>query len=163
MPPRRLDAPDVGDVTLPRFDVGDEALETALVVAGQCCINETIATAWLSACVEASTSPLALAANRLHLSEEIDHARLGWAFLASGAVSSATRSALGVCLPRLLRANVPHWKEDDPFLPPEGVPGHGHLSAGASRTVAEEAVRDLVVPGFRYLGIAALASGRTRM
>src|SRR5579883_1685906 len=50
--------PEVRAVTLPRFDVNDDALERALLVAGMCCVNETIATAWLGACLAASTAPI---------------------------------------------------------------------------------------------------------
>lgn len=144
---------EVGDVPLPRFGVGDEELETTLLVAGMCCVNETVATAWLSACLKDSRAPLAITANRLHLEEEIDHARLGWAHLASSAVSDKTRDALGELLPALLESNAPGWERDDELLPAEGVSGHGHLSAGASRAVFREALRDLVIPGFAHVGV----------
>ena len=38
----------IDSVTLPRFNVGDDDLETTLLVAGMCCLNETVATAWIS-------------------------------------------------------------------------------------------------------------------
>jgi hypothetical protein len=63
---------------LPTFGCEDERLETALLVAGLCCVNETIATAWLEASLRAARTELARAANRVHLRDEIDHARLGW-------------------------------------------------------------------------------------
>src|SRR5215203_4080122 len=59
--------PQIDSVVLPRFDVGDEALECTLLVAGMCCINETVATAWISSCLSAAEAPLAVAANRFHL------------------------------------------------------------------------------------------------
>jgi hypothetical protein len=145
--------PQIDSVPLPRFDVGDEDLETALLVAGMCCVNETIATAWISACLAAAKTPLATMANRIHLHDEIEHARVGWAHLASDAVSDATRSALGVCLPRLLEANAPGWERDDASLPAEGVPEQGHLPVAVSRRVFLDAVADLVVPGFAHVGV----------
>jgi hypothetical protein len=145
--------PQIDSVPLPRFDVGDDELETALLVAGMCCVNETIATAWISACLSAAQTPLGTMANRIHLHDEIEHARVGWAHLASDAVSDATRSALGPCLPRLLEANAPGWERDDPSLPPEGVPSHGHLPVEVSRRVFVDAVADLVLPGFAHVGI----------
>jgi hypothetical protein len=145
--------PVIDSVPLPRFDVGDEELETALLVAGMCCVNETIATAWIGACLAAAQSPLAVMANRIHLHDEIEHARLGWAHLASDAVSDATRRALGPCLPRLLEANAPGWERDDLSLPAEGVPAHGHLAADVSRGVFVAAVADLILPGFDHVGV----------
>jgi hypothetical protein len=152
---RSIAMPDVGDVPLPCFGVEDEALENALLVTGMCCINETIATAWLAACLAVATSPLAIAANRIHLADEIGHARFGWAYLAS--VPESTRLALAPCIARLLDANVPGWERDDPALPREGIPAHGQLSAEASRAAVREAVRDLVVPGLAHVGITAPA------
>ncbi|MBC7977163.1 MAG: hypothetical protein H7138_19485, partial [Myxococcales bacterium] len=127
--------PQIDSVALPRFDVGDDELETALLVAGMCCINETIATAWISACLAAAKAPLAMMANRIHLHDEIEHARVGWAHLASDAVSDETRQALGLCLPRLLEANAPGWEREDASLPAEGVPDQGHLPFAVSRRV----------------------------
>lgn len=150
--------PEVTHVALPRFGVGDEELEHALLVAGMCCVNETLATAWLGACLDAATAPLAVAANRVHLQDEIDHARLGWAHLASNAVSRATRGALGECLPALLEANAPAWERDDPALPAHGIPAHGHVGTRASRRVAHDALRDLVLPGFAHVGVDTRAA-----
>jgi hypothetical protein len=148
-----LSLPDIGEVTLPNFGFADIELELAVLVAGMCCINETIATAWLTASIACATTPLALAANRYHLREEVEHARLGWAHLASSAVSSTTRAALGQHLPALLQANLPGWERDNVFIPTEGVPGHGHLSSAASKQVARDAIGDLVLPGFAHVGI----------
>jgi hypothetical protein len=143
--------PDVREVALPRFDVGDDALELALLVSGMCCVNETIATAWIGAALEAATAPIAIEANRAHVRDEIDHARLGWAYVAS--TSRDTRDALASCLPRLLAANIPGWERGAAGLPEEGIPAHGHLDAASLRGVVHAAVRDLVIPGFAHVGV----------
>lgn len=141
------------EAPLPCFGEDDPDLEDALLVAGMCCVNETIATAWLGAGLEVATAPIAVAALRAHLADEIGHARIGWAYLASSHVSDATRRALSARLPALLAANLPGWERDDEDLPPEGVPAHGHLSAAASRAAIAAAVRDLVLPGFAHVGV----------
>jgi hypothetical protein len=153
-------SPVLDDVPLPRFGVADDDLELCLLVSGMCCVNETIASAWLSASLDASTSPIAIAANRAHLRDEVDHARLGWAHLASTAVSQSTRDALATHLPALLEANAPSWERPDDVLPAEGVEGHGHLGATASRTVIRDAIRDLVIPGFAHVGVDTTAALR---
>ncbi|MEJ7599329.1 MAG: hypothetical protein WKG01_15590 [Kofleriaceae bacterium] len=148
-----VERPNITSVPLPRFEVGDEDLEIALLVSGMCCVNETIATAWISACLDAAETPLAQMANRIHLTDEIEHARVGWAHLASDAVSAATRAALGPCLPKLLESNAPGWERDDPSLPAEGVPAQGHLPVHVSRAVFLDAVEELVLPGFAHVGV----------
>lgn len=67
----------------------------ALWVIGQCAFNETFASAYLSLCHERAESALPRAALRELLSDEIDHARIGWAYLAT--------------LPRHLRASIDDW------------------------------------------------------
>lgn len=150
-----VEAAPLGDVPLPAFGFAgeDPALEDAVLVAGSCCVNETLATAWLGACLDASTTPLARAANRLHLAEEVGHAQLGWAHLASRAVGPRARRVLAELLPALLEANLPAWEAKDAHLPAEGVPGHGHPGDEAARHAIDDAVRDLVLPGFRHVGV----------
>lgn len=155
----KVAGPTVEDLALPSFGCEDERLEVALHVAGMCCINETIATAWIEACLACAEVPLAVAANRAHLREEIDHARVGWAYLASRAITPSLREELGACVPRLLEANVPQWERADPDLPAEGVRMHGHPSEEASRRAVQDAVRELVLPGFRHVGIEVRGQG----
>ena len=147
--------PNVDDVLLPAFGAKDERLEVAILVAGMCCINETIATAWIEACLAVATAPIALAANRGHLRDEIDHARIGWAHLASDALTPAHRDELGAWVFPLLRANVPQWENPDPFLPEEGVPAHGQPSTADSRRAIQAAACTIILPGFAHVGIRA--------
>jgi len=146
---------DPRDGTLPDFGTNDEPFEVLLTVVGMCCINESIASEWIRSCFQAATSPIAAAANRAHLQDEIDHARLGWAHLASNAVDAATKRRLEPWIPRLLRANVAEWKRPDDHLPPEGIPAHGHLSTPETDDVIDAAVRDVVLPGFAHVEVSS--------
>lgn len=145
--------PEPRDGALPDFGTGDEPTEVALVVLGMCCINESIASEWIRSCWQLATSPTALAANKAHLQDEIDHARLGWAHLASSAVSPALKRTLRTWAPRLVRVNVAEWKKRDALLPEEGIPSHGHMSVGDHDDVIDAAVRDVVLPGLAHVGI----------
>jgi hypothetical protein len=138
---------------LPAFEGTDPELRAALRVTAMCCINETIATVWLKACFDRSREPLARGANRLHLREEMNHARLGWAHLASPFVTTKMKSAIAARLPRLLRANVPQWFEDAVELPAQGFPDHGVLPAEETKRVVLAAVEGVVLPGFAEVGI----------
>jgi len=145
---------------LPAFGCDDERLEAALLMAGMCCINETLATAWLEASVRGARSELARAANRLHLRDEIEHARLGWAHLASTALDEPLREALAECVPRLLAANLPGWLAPDSDLGANGAPDHGILEQAEARRAIATAVRDLVLPGFEHVGVRLDATAR---
>lgn len=79
-------------------------------------MNETLATVWLEQSLAASATPLSIFANLAYLRDEIDHARLGWAHLASEALDADLREALASCIPRLLAANLPLWRTPDPFI-----------------------------------------------
>jgi hypothetical protein len=141
------------DVEVPEFATGDERLEVALLLVGTCCINETLATAYISACLAASTVPCAVLANRTHLREEIGHGRLGWALLASPWLDDRLRAALAPRLSGMLAANVPLWLRPDPWLAPDGVPGFGHPAHAVIRATIERAVAEVVVPGFAHVGL----------
>ncbi len=143
--------------TLPSFGC-DEPFEVLLLVASASCINETVAIGWLSACLQKAETPLARAANRVHLREEMEHARFGWAHLASSAVSAEMKADLAAWLVPILEANVPRWHTPDPDLPETGVHGHGLLSQQASVLAIDDAVEHVVIPGFAHVGIDVTAA-----
>ena len=147
--------PEARAGALPDFGTGDEPTEVALLALGMCCINESVASEWIRSCWQVATSPAAVAANKVHLQDEIDHARLGWAHLASDAVGPALKRTLATWAPRLVRVNVAEWKKRDAYLPPEGIPAHGHLSAVEQEEVVDAAVRDVVLPGLVHVGVMA--------
>jgi hypothetical protein len=138
---------------LPSFGTGDERLEVALLVIGTCCINESIASAWIRACQRMATSPVAIFANRVHLRDEIDHARLGWAHLASPAITPELRAKLQPWIPAMLRANLAEWKEPDRSLPEAGIAAHGHPSREEHDRIIDAAVHEIVLPGLRHVGL----------
>lgn len=146
---------------MPDFGTGDEPLEVALTVLGSCCINESIASTWLRACFLASRSAVARGANKHHLEDEIDHARLGWAHFASRAVDERLRERVRPFLARSIEVNVAAWNAPDRFLPLEGVPEHGHLGRAAHLAAVAEAVREVVEPGLGEVGLGPLQPART--
>jgi hypothetical protein len=155
-PPARFDA-------LPDFRTNDERLEVALIVTGMCCINESIASEWIRSCWQAATAEIAVVANREHLKDEIDHARLGWAHLASSHVDASLKARIAQRVPKMIEVNVAEWKKPDEHLPPEGVREHGHLSRDENDAVIDAAVRDVVWPGFELLEmVTPRADARTR-
>lgn len=154
-PPARFDA-------LPSFGTNDERLEVALIVTGMCCINESIASEWIRSCWQAATAEIAVVANREHLKDEIDHARLGWAHLASEHVDADLRARIAQRVPKMIEVNVAEWKKPDEFLPAAGIREHGHLSRAENDAVIDAAVRDVVVPGFALLGMITATDAKIR-
>ena len=128
-----------------------EFLRPALVVLGQCALNETFAAAYLDACLEGATHPLARASLTELLSDEVDHARIGWAFAST--LEDETRAALQGWLLPLAIANLRMWQQLSLPDDPEGaLVAHGVPSPGRVRQALCEAVESLVIPGFARNG-----------
>jgi hypothetical protein len=144
------------DARLPDFGTESARLELTFNIVGLCCINETFATAWLRYCLALARTPLAVAANREHLKDEIDHARLGWAHLASSWVTREDKLALAERLPELIRVNLALWEAASNYLPGDALPEQGQPSSRESRRVLRQAVDELLLPGFAYVGVTGL-------
>jgi hypothetical protein len=125
-----------------------------LHVVGLCCINESIATAFVSACLEEAKAPLVHAAHHQHLADEVQHARVGWAHLASVTVDDEIRDGLRAHLRGTLSANRKLWHRRIDELPEHGVPRHAYPPRQRLHQVVDEAIRDLVLPGFALVGLA---------
>ncbi len=148
---RPVPPPVAKRVSMPRHPGADATLRKHLHVVGLCCINETLAAGFLEACLEATDDPDVRPLAKEHLADEVQHARVGWAHLAS--VDAATRQAIGPFVPRLLKANVACWARRLQILPREGVAGHGIPTRARALASLDETVREVVLPGFGAVGI----------
>lgn len=133
------------------FEGAGEELTDVLHVVMTSCIIESIAGAYLQTCLSMATAPLARAALREILADEIDHARIGWALLASDAVSPAIKAEIAMGLRPLLRGCVASWCQND--KPPGEDPAHGFPSRATVRAIVADSVREIVVPGFDLVGV----------
>lgn len=133
-------------------------LRDALYVVGQCVFNETLASAYLAASLEAAGHPLARSALRELLSDEIDHARIGWAYL--GALPQDLREDIIDWLPALAIANLREWRKLT--LPTENtsLERHGFLQKDRIEEALLQAMRDLIVPGIAHVGLGSVALER---
>lgn len=146
---------------LPDFPDDPEPVARTLRIAGLCCLSETLATVWLEASLTASRTPLARAANRVHLGEEIDHARAGWAWLAAPTRTPDELAALERHLLSFLRAGVHAWLTAGDDLPVgTGLADHGILAPAQHRAAILRGARDVVLPGFAHLGLDTAAPRR---
>jgi len=140
---------------VPRFAPADGALRSTLLVIAMCCINETLACAFLEAQLSVAKSPLARAALQSVLSDEIDHARMGWAHLATPFVTSAMKEEIGRgnWLPRILQAKLGDLLAERTPFPGEEHPEHGILTRRERVDLVKTSLADLIIPGLERAGI----------
>jgi hypothetical protein len=84
------------------------------------------------------------------LEDEIEHARIGWAHLATS--SAREKHEVSRAMPDLLRVAKNAWLSTE--TPSSRPLGHGSLSRADLEAVVDDAIRGLIVPGFAHLGIA---------
>lgn len=132
-------------------------MRAALHAVNLCCIGETIATAFVEACfAECGEWPELRELHGRHLADEIHHARVGWAHVAS--LTSDERAHIATRLAELLRAQVHGWESRIATLPRDGIRGHGYPPRADLVAVVHAAVRDLVLPGFEYVAVDTAAA-----
>jgi hypothetical protein len=135
----------------PPVYAGADRIQLALLrVIAQCCLNETTACAFARLCLSIATVPIARAPLREIIADEIDHARVGWAALASA--PPALRTSIAPWLPDLITTHLDAWSiaaiESSPALRVHGIP-----SRTAALLVVREVMDDVILPGFAELGV----------
>lgn len=117
-----------------------------LHVLGHCAMNETFASAFLEASLGLAEAPLGRAALRELLSDEIDHARIGWAHLAE--LPERERAELTPWLDSLVYANLKMWRDTPRASTTDAaLHRHGAPPAHAIEQALLSAIRDLIIPG----------------
>lgn len=134
-----------------------DGLRRVLWVVGQCCFNETFASAYLSVASEGAETPLIARAVRELLSDEVDHARLGWAFMQT--LSAELRRGLEEWLVPLAIQNLREWRHIE--LPhDERLAAHGIPPMDAAQHALTDALVGVIIPGFRHIGLDTRALER---
>lgn len=134
----------------PEHRDASEALRHALYVVGQCALNETFASAYLSAAQVGATEPLAAAALKELTSDEIDHARVGWAFLTD--MPESMRPLMSDWLLPLTVCNLREWRGIQ--LPgDDSLAAHGVPPQDLARQYLHDALTGVLLPGFRHVGL----------
>ena len=141
----------------PRHPSASDAVRHALYVVGQCCLNETFASAYLSTAQEHATSPLAKWALRELLSDEVDHARIGWGFMHD--MPAGMNRALSEWLLPITVCNLREWRSID--LPmDDSLASHGVPPHEATQDAITDTLHGVVIPGFRHAGLDTRALER---
>jgi hypothetical protein len=124
-----------------------------LRVLAQCCIQETLAAAYLERAHASSVEPLPRAALRLLFSDEIDHGRIGYAF--ASLIDDRARRAVRAPLAAMLETCAATWHARARALPDIEAPEHGVLSRATIVETIDRAIEELVLPGLCEVGLAS--------
>jgi hypothetical protein len=156
-----------GAPTVPRHEgvaAGDRVL---FHVVEMCCLSETFTGVYLTEMLARAQHPVARAAVESLLEDEIDHGRVGWAYLATRAaerrvagLAEALPGMLDRTIGRVLRACRGAPEPDDAAREAFGFLGNDAGAAIFTRTLG-----DVILPGLELLGVdqgparAAIAAG----
>lgn len=146
-----MPAPEAGADSL-RFETCASEVAPALRFLLHSALNETVAVAYLQQCHREASSALVRAALRELLADEIDHSRVGWAYVASVVGQPPVRASLCRELPTLLRSVSDAWAT--PSVLPPVPPGHGFLEDDRTLAVVNDTVLNVILPGLARLDIA---------
>jgi hypothetical protein len=123
-------------------------------VVEMCCLSETLTGVYFTEMLARTTDGVARDAVESLLEDEIDHGRVGWAYLASRAREGAL-GALSEALPAMMKrtfgpvlASPRAASRDDPALEV-----CAYLGPAAAAEVYRRALRDVILPGFELLGV----------
>ena len=152
------DAVPAGFRGLPKVPMhpGSEPVDRVLYhVVEMCCLSETLTGVFLTEMLARTTDLVARTAVESLLEDEVDHGRVGWAYLASRSRDGAL-SGLAEALPAMLTRTF------RPVLgaPPSGPDADearletcGYLGPRRTAEVYRRALGTVIVPGFEQLGV----------
>ena len=125
-------------------------------VVEMCCLSETLTGVYFTEMLARTTDRVARDVVESLLEDEIDHGRVGWAYLASRSREKTT-DGLAEALPAMLRRTF------DPVLGPKAaatkarddaaLEALAYLGPRASADVYRRALRDVILPGFVEAGV----------
>jgi hypothetical protein len=135
--------------------------ERALLhVVEMCCLNETFTGAYFTEMIERTTQKTARAAVESLLEDEIDHGRVGWAYLAAArrdghaGILDATLAALLIETVKPVMDEAAAYPEiDDPLKE-----AHAYLGTAAARSIYRSTLEGVILPGFDALGVDTRAA-----
>lgn len=136
----------------------DLELSVALYIIENSCLSETIGAVTIEACLAATTAPLATAALRELLADEVHHARLGWAYLGAPHLGGKHADAIAHWLPRLLEDMYAYWGALAGGPTPPAALAHGCLARDRVDELVTIAFEDIALPGFAHVGIDTRAA-----
>lgn len=126
------------------------------------CVTETLSTALLGELVAQARDSACKQAMHSILRDEVNHSRLGWAFLAEQHAAGA-RDCVGPYLPRLLDATLGDGflqavEQRDPQR--DALAGLGSLQLNERQRIVRETLAEVVFPGLDRFGVDTQSARR---
>ena len=140
---------------VPMHDGASSASRVVFHVVEMCCLSESLTGVYLTEMLARATDPVARTAVESLLEDEIDHGRVGWAYLSQRA-SERRLGGLAAELPDMLDRTFRAVMEASARTeqPDDGRrEAFAFLGVHASADVYERALRDVILPGFEALGV----------
>ena len=143
-------------VHAPSLDVGSNDLRARVLheLVAMSCITETLSTALLIEMRARATDPLVRDVVHHVLRDEVDHARLGWAYLEAG-VDPSLLARVSERLPGMLRDTASEELFSDAPDPPGAttLAGLGGLPRSTRCQIFASTMREVVFPGLQRHGL----------
>jgi len=140
--------------SIPRHEGATSRERVLLHVVEMCCMSETLTGVFFTEMHARATNPVVRAALESLLEDEIDHGKVGWAYLASRA-RSGQLEGLAPRLPELLERTIGRAireaqapEADDPEME-----AFGYVGKTTSLGVFRRALGEVIVPGLETLGV----------
>ncbi|MFZ5890509.1 MAG: ferritin-like domain-containing protein [Myxococcota bacterium] len=133
------------------FDVAEEHDQRLLRIVFGGCFSETVAIHVLRASHAQITLNSVRRLNHVHMKEELDHARLGWAFLGWSGLSQRDRDMLRAQVPALTALTRATWMGSRRASSPV-LHALGYMSGPLVDAACEEALESVIMPGLARLG-----------
>jgi hypothetical protein len=123
-------------------------------VVEMCCLSETVTGVYFTEMIARTTDPIAREAVESLLEDEVDHGRVGWAYLAERARErrlGGLAKVLPAMLDRTFRGVFVAAKRAAPD--DEALERCAYLGPRAGADVCARALRDVILPGFEEVGV----------
>jgi hypothetical protein len=134
------------------FDGADEHDNRLLRTIFGCCFSETVAVQVLIISQEQLTLESVRQLNRQHAAEEVNHARLGWGFLAWPELEPRDRAMLGAFVPAMTELTRALWTGPDRPGDVE-LEALGYLSVPLIERALSRAFDEVIRPGLERNGV----------
>jgi hypothetical protein len=149
--PRRIR----GVPSIPKYLGVAAETRNLLHVVEMCCLSETFTGVYLTEMLSRMETGSPRMAVESLLEDEIDHGRVGWAFLASRAESKRVEG-LSAALPAMLDRTM-SWVMEGAATRPEPdkaeLEAVGYLGSSAGGAIFQRTFRDVILPGFEACGV----------
>jgi hypothetical protein len=149
-----------GVPSIPKHEGASEEARNLRHVVEMCCLSETFTGVFLTEMLARMPSGKAGGTPRMAveslLEDEIDHGRVGWAFLAARAREKRL-DGLAEAMPAMLDRTmgwVMDWCESTPEEDSPALEAVGYVGSNSSATIFRRTLRDVIVPGFEACGVS---------